>query len=160
MLGLFHKKQEQTVLSPMSGYAKKIDAVADEAFAEKMLGDGAAVVPDKGEIYSPVNGVLADITDTKHAFCITAKDGTDILLHVGINTVNLKGEGFTVFKKAGDSVRAGEKLAEVDLELLKKHGMPFDTPVLLTEPEHFEIVRISDGRLRGGTDVLFTYKKR
>lgn len=127
---------------------------------KKMLGDGAAVVPDSGVIFSPVAGVIADITDTKHAFCITTDDNVDILLHVGVNTVNLKGEGFQVMVKAGDTVAAGDKLAEVDLSLLSQHGMPFDTPVLLTEPEHFEITRFGTGKLRGGSDVLFAYRKR
>lgn len=154
------KAKEFSVLSPMSGRALKIEEVADEAFSEKMLGDGAAVIPESGVIFSPVAGVVADITDTKHAFCITTPDGTDVLLHVGINTVNLKGEGFSLVVQAGDTVAAGDKLAEVDLSLLKAHGLPFDTPVLLTEPEHYEIVRVAEGELRGGCDVLFTYKKR
>ncbi len=154
------KPKEFHVLAPMSGTAKRLETVEDEAFAEKMLGDGAAVLPDSGMIFSPVAGVVADITDTKHAFCITTKEGTDVLLHVGINTVNLKGNGFQVVVKSGDTVAAGDKLAEVDLSLLEKHGMPFDTPVLLTEPEQFEITHISTGKLRGGSDVLFTYKKR
>jgi len=154
------KDKEFEVLSPMSGRAIRLETVQDEAFAEKMLGDGAAVVPENGMIFSPVSGVVADITDTKHAFCITTHDGVDILLHVGINTVNLKGEGFCVLVKSGDTVAAGDKLAEVNLDLLTKHGMPFDTPVLLTEPEHFEITRFGTGNLRGGSDVLFAYKKR
>lgn len=154
------KEKEYEVLSPMSGTAKQLEAVEDEAFAEKLLGDGAAVVPQSGMIFSPVSGVVEDITDTGHAFCITTHDGVDVLLHVGINTVNLKGKGFCILVKSGDTVAAGDKLAEVDLSLLKKHGMPFDTPVLLTEPEHFEITRIASGEVRGGSSVLFAYKKR
>ncbi len=160
MFGILNKKKEFSVLSPMSGMAKELKDVPDEAFSEKLLGDGAAVLPDAGIIYAPVSGEVVDITDTKHAFCITAEDGTDILLHVGINTVNLKGEGFTVFVKVGDKVKAGEKLAEVDLALLKKHGLSFDTPVLLTEPEHYEILHVSTGKMVGAEDVLYTYKKR
>lgn len=154
------KNKEFTVLSPMSGRALPIEQVEDEAFAEKMLGDGAAVVPESGVVFSPVAGVVADITDTKHAFCITTPEGADVLLHIGINTVNLKGAGFSVVVHTGDTVAAGDKLAEVDLELLKQHGLPWDTPVLLTEPEQFEITSVSEGQLRGGHDVLFTYRKR
>lgn len=155
-----NKTKEFAVLSPMSGVVRRLECVEDEAFAEKMLGDGAAVIPDSGMIFSPVSGVVADITDTKHAFCITTHEGTDVLLHVGINTVNLKGEGFQVLVKSGDIVASGDKLAEVDLSLLKKHSMPLDTPVLLTEPEQYEITHVSTGHLRGGSDVLFTYRKR
>ena len=157
---MFGKKKEQSVLAPMSGMVKRIEQVEDEAFAEKMLGDGAAVVPQSGMIFSPVSGVVVDITDTKHAFCITTDDGVDVLLHVGINTVNLRGEGFCVVVKTGDKVAAGDKLAEVDLSVLEKHGLPFDTPVLLTEPDQFEITPAGSGAVRGGSDVLFTYRKR
>ncbi len=157
---MFGKRKEWNVLAPMSGAVKHIEQVEDEAFAEKMLGDGAAVVPQSGMVFSPVSGVVADITDTKHAFCITTDDGVDVLLHIGINTVNLRGEGFCVVVKTGDKVTAGDKLAEVDLSVLEKHGLSFDTPVLLTEPEHFEITHISSGNVRGGSDVLFTYKKQ
>ncbi len=157
---MFGKKKEWNVLAPMSGSVKQIEQVEDEAFAEKMLGDGAAIVPQSGMVFSPVSGVVADITDTKHAFCITTDDGVDVLLHIGINTVNLRGEGFCVVVKTGDKVAAGDKLAEVDLTVLEKHGLSFDTPVLLTEPEQYEITHVGTGNVRGGSDVLYTYKKR
>lgn len=160
MFGLSKKEKPFIVCAPMNGVAKRIEDVEDEAFREKLLGDGAAVIPDSGEIFSPVSGVVADITDTKHAFCITTDDGVDVLLHVGINTVNLKGEGFRVFVKPGDRVVAGDKLAEVELSLLKTHNMPFDTPVVLTESEKYEVIKVASGELRGGCDTLFTYRKR
>lgn len=159
MFGKIRKTKENQVYAPMDGAAKQLCDVPDEAFSEKLLGDGAAVVPENGDVYSPVNGVIEDITDTKHAFCITTEDGLDLLLHIGVNTVNLKGEGFSVFVSNGDRIRAGDKIAHVDLALLKKHGLPAETPVLLTEPENFEIVKINSGRLHGGKDVLFTYKR-
>ena len=160
MFGFSKKEKDFTICAPMNGVAKRIEDVEDEAFREKLLGDGAAVIPDSGEIFSPVSGVIADVTDTKHAFCIETDDGADLLLHVGINTVNLKGEGFRVFVKPGDRVARGDKLAEVELSLLKSHKMPFDTPVVLTESEKLEVIKVATGEVRGGCDTLFTYRKR
>lgn len=159
MFEVFKKNKEIPVYAPMDGEVEAISDVPDEAFSEKMLGDGAAILPDSGNVFSPVDGVVADVTDTKHAFCITTDDGSDLLLHIGVNTVNLKGEGFEVFVSNGDRIHVGDKIAQVDLELLKKYGLPLDTPVLLTEPENFEIVKTNSGKMRGGKDVLFTYKK-
>lgn len=153
------KKKERKVVSPADGVAVELSKVPDEAFSEKMLGDGFAVAPTRGDIYSPVTGVVTDITDTKHAFCITADDGAEILLHIGINTVNLKGEGFSVYIKEGSKVTQGERIAEIDLDVLKKHEMCIETPVLICNQDKFEICGTSNGELKGGKDTLFTYKK-
>lgn len=160
MLGFSKKNKESRILAPMSGTVIPLSEVPDEAFSEKMLGDGVAIFPDSGDVFSPVDGTIEDITDTLHAFCIRDDNGTDILLHIGINTVNLKGEGFEVFVSAGDRVTAGQPIARVDLDSLKKHGLPFHTPVLLTEPEGYEIKRVESDFVKGGEDQLFTYKKK
>lgn len=160
MFRMSRKNQEIPIYAPMDGNVTALSDVPDEAFSEKMLGDGAAVLPTNGLVFSPVDGVVTDITDTGHAFCITTDIGSELLLHIGVNTVNLKGEGFKVFVKSGDRIRAGDKIGCVDLELLKKHGLSSATPVLLTETEKIEIVRINSGRMHGGKDVLFTYKKK
>ncbi len=153
------KKKEYCVYAPMSGEILPLSEVADEAFSEKMLGDGVAVLPNCGDIVSPVNGVIADITDTKHAFCITTDDGTDLLLHIGINTVNLKGEGFEIFVSSGDHVSVGDKIAHVDLSVLKRYGLSPQTPVLLTEFENVSIVKTREGSVQGGRDILYCYHK-
>ena len=153
------KKKENKVVSPLDGVAVELSKVPDEAFSGKMLGDGFAVAPVKGDIYSPVSGTVTDITDTKHAFCITADDGAEILLHIGINTVNLKGVGVSVFIKEWTKVTQGERIAEVDLDLLKKHELCIETPVLICNQDKFEITSTSEGDLKGGKDTLFTYKK-
>ncbi len=153
------KKKEMKVVSPSDGVAVELSKVPDEAFSEKMLGDGHAVAPTKGDIYSPVTGTITDITDTKHAFCITTDDGAEVLLHIGINTVNLKGEGFSVFVKEGEKVTQGERIAEVDLDLLKKHELCIETPVLICNQDKFSICDTASGDIKGGKDTLFTYKK-
>ncbi len=160
MFGLSKKQKEMSVYAPMDGIAVKLDSVPDEAFSERILGDGAAVIPENGNIYSPVDGEIIDITDSKHAFCITANDGTELLLHVGIDTVNLKGEGFDVKISSGDKVKAGQKIAEVDLEFLRKNKLKTETPVVLTEAENYKIIQVHEGKVSGGRDILFLYKKQ
>jgi len=159
MFDRFKKSKETSVYAPMDGTTKALSDVPDEAFSEKMLGDGIAVIPENGAVYSPVDGVISDITDTKHAFCITADDGAELLLHIGINTVNLKGDGFSVLVSAGEHVKKGDKIAQVDLSVLEKAELLPDTPLLLTEPEKYNISCCEHKKVRGGTDVLFTYKK-
>ncbi|MBO5733477.1 MAG: PTS glucose transporter subunit IIA [Clostridia bacterium] len=159
MFDFIKKQKEMAVYAPMDGEAIKIEQVPDEAFSEKILGDGAAIIPENGNVYSPVDGEIIDITDTKHAFCITTNEGTEVLLHIGIDTVNLKGEGFDVKIVSGDKVKAGTKIAQVDLELLKKNNIKTITPVILTEAQNYKITQVHEGKVSGGRDVLFLYKK-
>ncbi len=156
----FAKKQkEMAVYSPMDGIAIKLSEVPDEAFAQGILGEGVAVIPKNGNVYSPVDGEIIDITDTKHAFCITTNEGTEILLHIGIDTVKLKGEGFNIKIVSGDRVKAGTKIAEIDLEILEKNSIPKHTPVVLTESQNYSITKVHEGEVSGGRDILFLYKK-
>lgn len=159
MFGKFNKKKDMKVVSPMDGVAVNLSKVPDEAFSEKMLGDGCAIAPTRGDVYSPVTGTVTDISDTKHALCIVSDDEAEILLHMGINTVNLKGEGFTVFVKSGSKVTQGERIAEIDLDVLKKHELCIETPVLICNQDKFTICDTSSGELKGGKDTLFTYKR-
>ena len=158
MFGL-KKQKERAVYSPADGIAIKLSDVPDEAFSQGILGMGAAVIPKNGNIYSPVDGEIMDITDTKHAFCITADDGTEILLHIGVDTVKLKGDGFDVKIVSGDKVKAGMKIAEVDLEVLEKNSISKHTPVILTEAQNYNITQVHEGEVLGGKDILFLYKK-
>lgn len=158
MFGL-KKQKENAVYSPADGVAVKLADVPDDAFSQGILGLGAAVIPKNGNIYSPVDGEIIDITDTKHAFCITADDGTEILLHIGVDTVKLKGEGFQVKIVSGDRVKAGSKIAEVDLEVLEKNSISKHTPVILTEAQEYNITQVHEGEVSGGKDILFLYKK-
>jgi len=152
-------KQIIRIASPLNGSAVPLEQVPDPVFAEKVLGDGCAVIPTDGNIYSPVDGEIIDITDTKHAFCITTNEGTEVLLHIGIDTVKLKGEGFNVKIVSGDKVKAGTKIAEVDLEILEKNSIPKHTPVILTEAQNYNITQVHEGEVSGGKDILFLYKK-
>lgn len=120
-----------SVTAPISGKIIPITEVPDSVFSEKVLGDGIAIIPSDGKIYSPVNGVVSSVAETLHAYGFTSDDGLDVLVHFGLETVNLKGEGFKSYVKDGDRVSVGDLVAEVDIELLKSKGINIITPVLI-----------------------------
>lgn len=120
------------IVSPLSGKAIPIDQVPDPVFSDKVLGDGCAIVPDNGKIYSPVNGKITSVAETLHAYGFMSDDGIEILVHFGLETVSLKGEGFTSHVKVGDTVKQGDLIAEADTDLLISKGINIITPVLIT----------------------------
>ncbi|MBQ7593436.1 MAG: PTS glucose transporter subunit IIA, partial [Synergistaceae bacterium] len=98
------------------------------------MGQTVAIEPSDGTVAAPVNGKIEMIFETGHAFGMRMSDGTGLLIHIGVDTVNLKGQGFTVLKKAGDVVKAGEPIVRVDLDVLKKAGYSAQTMIVITEP--------------------------
>lgn len=125
------KRTTIVVTAPLSGKVISVTEVPDPVFSGKMMGDGAAILPEDGKIYAPIDGALTTIAPTQHAFGYTGENGQEVLVHVGLETVGLNGEGFTVHKKAGDKVKAGDLVAEVDLEFLKNKGLNTVTPVVI-----------------------------
>lgn len=154
----FNKKKEGSILAAASGTLIALADVHDEVFSQKMLGDGVAVIPTDGTIYSPVNGVVADVTETLHAYCISSDDGLDILVHIGIDTVELKGEGFTPMVKSGDRVKAGDVIAKADLNLIKEKGYPIETPIIITNIDAVKEFASHPGDAAGGQTAAITYK--
>lgn len=126
-------KKPLSIASPLSGRSVSLDQVPDEVFSGRILGDGCAVIPSDNKIYSPVDGTISSTVETKHAYGFSSDDGFEVLVHFGIDTVSLKGEGFRSYVKAGDRVKKGDLVAEVDVELLKKRGIKLITPVLICE---------------------------
>lgn len=154
------KKQEliYKITAPMSGRCVPITEVADPTFSDKILGDGVAIIPTDGKIVSPVDGTLQTVAETNHAFGFLSDDGFDILVHVGLETVALKGEGFKVYKKTGDKVKKGELIAEVDLKLLKSNNINPITPVIVCNcPENTHISG-AIGSCTAGGSVAFEIK--
>ena len=154
---LFSKK-EPALLAVADGTVVPLDQVPDEAFSSGVLGVGFAVLPESGAIYSPVSGRVESVTDTGHAYTILSDDGLDILVHVGIDTVELKGEGFMPFAYVGKVVKAGEVLLRVDLELLRQREFSSHIPVLVTNPEILSKMDISNGPVQGGKSRVMTYR--
>ncbi|OKL35433.1 PTS sugar transporter subunit IIA [Domibacillus mangrovi] len=122
----------QDFVMPIEGDIIPITEVEDPVFSEKMMGDGFAIVPTKGLVVSPVDGVIMNVFPTKHAIGIKSKQGHEILIHVGLETVNLKGEGFTALVKEGDQVSKGTELLTFDLDYIKKSASSTVTPVIFT----------------------------
>lgn len=147
------------ILAPLTGQIVALDKVPDPVFSEKTLGDGAAVFPEEGKIYSPVNGKIATVAATKHAFGFATEDGLDILVHVGLETVALNGEGFTVHVKEGDKVKAGDLIAEVDLDFLKSKNINPITPVIICDGAEEMIMSVADCKAMAGKDAMIVLSK-
>lgn len=124
---------DEILFAPMAGEILPISESADEAFAAKMLGDGIAINPSEGTIYAPCDGSVSLLFPTKHAIGITTTKGTDLLIHAGIDTVKMEGDGFEVFVKQGDNVRKGDKLLKVDLEKVRTAGYNPQTMMILPQ---------------------------
>jgi PTS system, glucose subfamily, IIA component len=157
LFGWGKEKIRREIKSPMDGTVVPIDAVPDEVFATRVLGDGAAVMPASGMVFSPVNGVVENIVDTLHAVAIRSDDGLELIVHVGLDTVKLKGQGFTVLVKEGDKVQAGDTLIQADLTLIRDQGYELHTPVIITNMDKVEILSIASGTVTP-TDALLTYR--
>jgi len=132
-LGLFKKKKDVSIYAPVSGMRIDLTEVKDEMFSQKILGDGFAVVPEDDIFGAPGTGEVSMIFDTSHAFCITMDDGKELMVHIGLETVALKGEGFTRLKKEGDRVEKGTPIIQVDRKALEEKGIDMTTMVILTE---------------------------
>lgn len=129
-----------TLYSPMEGQAIPMSEVPDGTFAAEVLGKGMAVIPESGKVVSPVNGTVATVFDTKHAIGLLSDDGVEILIHVGINTVEMNGEPFTVHVSDGDTIKAGQLLLTADLEKIKAAGYNTTTPMIVTNSDNYDDV--------------------
>ncbi len=128
-------------IMPIKGEVIKIDEIPDPVFAGKMMGDGFGIMPAEGKVYSPVDGEVSSIFPTGHAVGLKVGEDIEILIHFGLDTVNLKGEGFTAHVKQGDVVKAGDLLIEVDLDTVKGKVPSVATPIVFPKLENktFEV---------------------
>ncbi|WP_101773049.1 PTS transporter subunit IIABC [Peptostreptococcus faecalis] len=146
------------IVSPVEGELLDLSKVPDPAFAEKIMGEGFAVESSDGNIYSPVDGEVGMIFPTKHAIIVVTEDGLEILIHMGIDTVKLDGEGFEVFCEVGKKVKAGDKLAKMDKELIVSKGYPTITPIIFTNLETGKEVVVTEGKSVVGEEKRVTVK--
>ena len=161
MFSFFKKKENKFVLgAPAKGKAVPLKEVNDPTFAEEILGKGMAVIPSEGKIYAPADGEIGMVFDTLHAVSMTAADsGAEILIHVGIDTVQMNGDGFTGHVKAGDQVKKGQLLLEVDLEKVKAAGYDTVTPMLVCNtPDYASVEGITGNDVDPGDDAVVIEK--
>lgn len=156
---LFSKKQI-CLPAVCTGKTVPLSSMPDEAFASGMLGVGYAIEPADGHFYSPVNGRVEAVSETKHAYTLISDEGLDILIHIGVDTVTLGGDGFVAEVKEGDRVRVGEPIALADLEQIRKKGLPTVTAVLVANPEKIEHTELKYGAVSTRDAVMcFRLKK-
>lgn len=144
-------------LSPLTGMSVPLEEVPDPVFSQKIIGDGMAVIPSDGRIVSPVDAQVVSVADTAHAYGLKTEDGIELLIHAGLETVSLKGECFKVHVKQGDTVKAGDVLAEMDLKFLEERKLNPITPVLICGGMEGKIlVKSQPGQVEAGKSELLT----
>ncbi len=126
----------EKILAPMTGDVLKLSEINDQAFSSGALGKGLAIIPKDGKVYSPVDGTVTMLFKTNYAIGITSDKGVEILIHIGMDTVEMDGDGFTAHIKQGDKIKAGDLIIEVDLEKVKAAVYETTTPVLVTNSEY------------------------
>ncbi|WP_373108708.1 beta-glucoside-specific PTS transporter subunit IIABC [Enterococcus hirae] len=145
--------------SPLSGKVLPLSDVPDKVFSSGAMGKGLAIDPEKGELIAPADGEITTIFPTGHAVCLTTKDGIEILMHIGMDTVELEGQGFETFVKQGDQVKAGDLLVRFDIEAIKAAGYSVITPIVITNTEHFaDVLELNQEELIASEDFLAIVK--
>lgn len=153
-------KKDIKLIAPISGKTIDLSKVPDPVFAQKMAGDGIAIDSTGDTIVAPCNGELSLIFKTNHAFAMTLDGGVELLVHIGIDTVSLDGEGFERLIEAGNTVKAGTPIIKINREFIESNNISLITPVLITNPDSIKsITPLIDQSVTAGKDTIITYKK-
>lgn len=160
MFDLFRKKTPKNleVMSPLNGKAVPLAEVPDEAFAAGHMGQGIAIEPSEGRLVAPFDGTVAHVIKSKHAVMLEEKGtGLQFLFHIGINTVGLKGEGYTTHVSTGDKVKAGQTLVDFDMAAIKAAGYPLVTPIIVTNADELgAAVEVHTGEVTAGSSPVLS----
>ena len=144
----------ETIVAPMAGESVPMETVEDPMFAAKVMGDGCAIRPTEGKVFSPVNGTITVLAETGHAIGLLSDNGCELLLHIGIDTVNLEGKPFAAHVAVGDKVTVGQLLMDVDLNQIKKAGLPTTTMVIITNTDAYSKIASTTGVTVAAGDKL------
>lgn len=163
MFNLFGKKKtktkEKVFYAILDGESIDISEVNDDMFSNKVLGDGIAIKPTSDVVVSPCDGEVTLVADTKHAVGLKNKDGIEVLIHIGLDTVKLNGEAFETLCKVGDHVKVGDSLVKVDRELLKQKDIQDVTMMVLVEQNGYKISKYNTGNtVESGKSLLLEYE--
>ena len=153
---MFEKNAKTISLKAVEdGRTIPMDEVNDQTFAQELLGPGIAIVPSNGTVVSPIDGTIATVMDTKHAVCIQGEDGFELIVHAGLDTVELNGKYYQTYKEIGDQVKAGDVLLEFDLEEITKAGYDVTTPIVITNLGDYKITKCLTGQqVKAGEEVI------
>lgn len=156
LFDMFKKKENAVVLgAPMKGRCVSIREVPDPTFGEEILGKGIAVIPSDGHVYAPADGVISTVFPTGHAVGVTTPDGAELLIHIGLDTVELKGEPFEIKVESGQNVKKGDLLIVADLEKIRAAGKETITPMVICNSDAYAGVEVFAGRdVEAGDDVV------
>ncbi|BED92503.1 MAG: PTS glucose transporter subunit IIA [Candidatus Paraimprobicoccus trichonymphae] len=157
---IFKNSKFKNIFAPISGNLINIEKIPDEAFSQKMLGNGIGIIPESNLVASPVDGVIVNITGTLHAFGIRTEDNIDVLVHIGIDTVKLKSQGFKCFVKKNQKIKTGEIIAEVDLNILRENKFEICSPVIITNMDKIKNLKINIniGKVEVGKSIIMSYE--
>lgn len=165
MFGFFKKNKKEEItdlklVAAISGKVLPLSEVPDPVFAQKMAGDGIAINPTDDIVVAPADGELSLVFNTKHAFALTLDNGAELLVHIGVDTVSLEGEGFEQLIEAGTRVKAGTPIIKIDREFIKSKGLSLMTPVLITNPDSFELKTIENIDAVAGETTVVEYSAK
>lgn len=159
MFGFFKKSFK--IVAPMDGKVINLSKVPDEVFSQRLVGDGVAIDSTGDTIVSPANGILKIIFKTNHAFAVVLENGAEILVHIGIDTVELDGYGFERVAEEGKKVKAGDPIIKINRQAIEEKGCSLITPVLITNMEIVDELNFNLNKaVRAGVDVVVTYKMK
>lgn len=147
--------ERNTLYAPVDGEIIALAKVEDEVFSSGAVGNGCGILPSNETVLAPCDGKVVMVADTKHAIGLTDRDGMEILIHVGLDTVEMDGRGFTVFVKKGDSVKCGQKLLRFNKESIKSAGYPDTTIIVVTNSADYQSVNVcADGIAQSGDKLI------
>lgn len=161
-MGFFDKladRKKEEICAPVTGRIIDITEVSDPTFSEKILGDGMAVIPADGKFYAPCDGTLESLYPTGHAYSIKAETGAELLVHIGIDTVKLKGQFFTIHAVQGQKVKKGDLLIEADIDKIVEAGYDVTTPVIIMNTSDYKKIQKMNGDVTESQTLMILDKK-
>lgn len=153
------ENDENIIYSPISGKIVSLEKVPDQIFSSRMMGDGIAIVPNEGKVHAPFDGTVMSVFPTKHAIAMVGDNGVELLIHVGINTVELEGKYFDTHVESGEKVKQGQLLSEFNIEGIEKEGYPIVTPIIITNTSEDHYLKYTEEESVSSGDVCIRFQK-
>jgi len=152
MFGIF--KKPLYIKAPVGGEVVDLSSVPDEVFANKLAGDGVAMIPTDGEFLSPIDGIIIKIFDTNHAYIVRSDNGIEVMVHIGLDTVSLNSKGFERIAQQGDTIKAGEVVIKVDLEYIKTNATDIITPIVISDDASYKSLEKFYGEMKPLQNIM------